>query len=440
MPKVRMSPAWIAGLSANDDAEWIDTDQRGLVLRVRRGQMVWFVRYLFEGQARRYRIGEHPEIGLSGARKLASVVRGRAAAGDDPQAERRTKRETARRRRLGETVGGALASWLKDGKQGPLGRWRGGLEGGSARASLHHLRRLDRMLGKKLLSEVTPREMEKVVTASEAPATRNRALCAFRGFLAWAIRSSLIEKDPTSGLKKEHETARTRVLTDDEIRTLITGFDPTRYGRALRLLFLTGLRRDEVLGMKWSWLDLEKGVLTIPPEADKVGRIRDEPRRAGLPPLAVTLLTEQRAALFAEGVSSEFVFATSTGGRPWDSLKPILYDLRGRRPSGKPSSQHKLAKKRVAVLPDDVTIHDIRRTVADSLFNRIGAQPWVVDHVVLGHARPKLLRTYMPTLPLKEAREVLQKWGEELAGILEKPTTIDEPCLPLDRVVASEGY
>ena len=84
MPKVRMSPGWLAGLSA-DDAEWIDSEQRGLVLRVRRGLMVWFVRYLYEGSARRYRIGEHPELGLSAARKLASVVRGRAAAGQDPQ-------------------------------------------------------------------------------------------------------------------------------------------------------------------------------------------------------------------------------------------------------------------------------------------------------------------------------------------------------------------
>lgn len=49
MPRVRLSPAWIAGLSADDDGEWIDTEQRGLVLRVRGGQMVWFVRYLFEG-------------------------------------------------------------------------------------------------------------------------------------------------------------------------------------------------------------------------------------------------------------------------------------------------------------------------------------------------------------------------------------------------------
>ena len=415
-----MSPAWLAGLNAGDDAEWIDTEQRGLVLRVRRGQMVWFVRYLFEGEGRRYRLGEHPEVGLSSARKLASVIRGRAAGGEDPQAERRAKREVARRRRLGETVAGALASWLRDGKQGPLGRWKGGLEGGSARASLPHVRRLERLFGKKRLAEITPREVERLVAASEAPATRNRALCALRGFLGWAIRNGLVDNDPTSGLRKEHETARTRVLSDDEIRSLIAGFDPTRYGRALRLLFLTGLRRDEVLGLKWSWIDTERGVLTIPPEADKMGRVRDELRRVALSPWAVSLLAEQRSALFAEGIRSEFVFATTTGERPHrDSLKQVLYRLRGRRSNGLPPSKDKRAKPRVAVLADEVRVHDIRRTVADALLNRIGAPPWIVDHVVLGHARPKLLRTYMPTLPLNEAREALQRWGDELARILD---------------------
>ena len=265
---------------------------------------------------------------------------------------------------------------------------------------------------------MTTKDLERFIGTAGAPATKNRCLGALRAFFGWSVRVGLLEKAPTTGIEREHETPRTRVLSDQEIRTLIRGFDETRYGRAVRLLFLTGLRRDEVLGMRWSWLDLDKEVLTIPPEADKAGGVRDEPRRAGLPPMAVKLLADQRAALFAEGVSSEFVFATSTGERPWDSLKPILYGLRGRRPSGLPASQDKRAKKRVAVLPDDVTIHDIRRTVADALLNRIGAQPWVVDHVVLGHARPKLLRTYMPTLPLREAREALQKWGEELETIL----------------------
>ena len=130
-----------------------------------------------------------------------------------------------------------------------------------------------------------------------------------------------------------------------------------------------------------------------------------------------------------EGIRSEYVFATSTGERPHpDSLKPILYRLRGRRSNGWPPSKDKRAKQRNAVLRDDVNIHDIRRTVADALLNRIGAQPWIVDHVVLGHARPKLLRTYMPTLPLNEAREALQRWGDELERILTAVHSTNATC------------
>jgi integrase len=419
MPKVRMSPGWLAGVDASQDVEWIDSAQRGLVLRVRGGHMVWFVRYLSEGQARRYRIGEHPVVGLSAARRLAAAIRGRVAAGSDPQVQKRANREAVRTRRLGETVSAAIASWAKDAKLGPLGRWRGGLEGGTARSQLAHIRRLGRVLGARLISEVLPKEVERVILMSEAPATRNRALGAIRGFFGWAVRSGLRQNDPTAGLKKEHESPRTRVLSDAEMRAMITGFDESRYGRAVRMLFLTGLRRDEVLGLEWGWIDMEKGVLTIPPEAEKAGRVRDELRRAALPPQAVQLLAEQRSALFAEGIRSAYVFATTTGERPHsDSLKQVLYRLRGQRSSGQPPSTDKRAKKRVAVLPVDVRIHDIRRTVADSLFNRIGAPPWIVDHVVLGHARPKLLRTYMPTLPLGEARDALQKWADELERIL----------------------
>ena len=86
MPKLQMSPPWLTGITSHRDAEYIDAVQRGLVLRIRRGRMVWFVRYLFDGSARRYRIGEHPAVGVSAARRIASVVRGRVAAGDDPQA------------------------------------------------------------------------------------------------------------------------------------------------------------------------------------------------------------------------------------------------------------------------------------------------------------------------------------------------------------------
>jgi hypothetical protein len=48
-----------------------------------------------------------------------------------------------------------------------------------------------------------------------------------------------------------------------------------------------------------------------------------------------------------------------------------------------------------------------------------------VDHVILGHVRPKLLRTYMPTLPLKEALEALERWADELTRILGERTRPD---------------
>ena len=78
-------------------------------------------------------------------------------------------------------------------------------------------------------------------------------------------------------------------------------------GPAVRFLFLTAPRRDEVLGLRWDWLDLESGVLVIPPENEKSGRRRGELRRVAISPAASKLLAEAREALFAEGVRSEFV-------------------------------------------------------------------------------------------------------------------------------------
>jgi len=160
-------------------------------------------------------------------------------------------------------------------------------------------------------------------------------------------------------------------------------------------------------------------VLTIPAESEKTGRARGEPRRVALSPQAVALVADQRKALFAEGVRSDYIFSTTTGEMPHpDALKPTLYVLRGRRSNGQPASKDKRAPKREAVLPDDLSIHDLRRTVADALLNRLGAAPWIVDHVVLGQVRPKLMRTYMPTLPLAEAPAALTRWADLVASLL----------------------
>jgi integrase len=428
VPTLLMTPRWLESLRPDEQngTEWYDTQQAGLILRARGGRLIWSVRYPVGGEYKRYRVGEYPGLLLAAARKAAERTRGLAADGQDPQAERRSAREItrekARRRRLGEAVNDAVESWLADDRHGPASRWKDGYSGGAARSFMPHVRRLKRELGDRLVSELKAKEVDRFVNAPQAAATRNRARTVFNLFLAWARRQKLIERGGVELLledvSREKEKERSVLLTEDEMRTLVRGFDATRYGRAVRMLFLTGLRREEVLGMQWSWLDLDAGVLTIPAEGDKSARSRGEPFRVALSQQAVKLLTEQRAALFAEGIRSDYVFATSTGERPQDALKPVLNRLRGLRTNGLPASTHKLGKARVAVLRDEVTIHDIRRTVADALLNRLNVEPWIVDHVVLGHTRPKLLRTYMPRLPLDQAREALVRWADEFQGIL----------------------
>jgi len=415
--KLKLEDKLVRALGPGD---YYDTVVRGLVLRVRDKARRYVIRYrLPNAEPRRMVLADVGEKTLAEARDEARRQLAHVRLGKDPLAVRQIEAEAEARRRAGDTVKAAIATWLRDSKLGPAGRWKGGLAGGTARAYLPHVRSLERDLGARRLAEVSQKDVERFITAPAVAATRNRRLTAFRMFVAWARRKGLLDSDPSGVLGKEREQERSRTLTDDELRALIRGFDGTRYGRAVRLLALTGLRRDEVLGARWSWIDSGAGILTIPPEAEKTGRARGEPRRVALSPQVGALLAEQREALFAEGIRSDFVFATATGGRPHaDALKPFLYRLRGRRPNGRAASTDKRAKPRTAVLAADVRLHDVRRSVADALLNRLQVAPWIVDHVVLGHVRPKLLRTYMPTLPLAEAREALAKWGALLESII----------------------
>lgn len=423
-PRILMTPQWLEAQRAAAKAdpsirvEYGDAEVRGLKLELRDGRLTWSLRYYTPAGHRRFPLGEYPAVKLGQARKDAEKAKGQ----EDPQAARRQERAAARKRRIGETLSGAIAAWLEDRKRGPAAIWKGGLDGGSARSFLPHIRALDRTHGARKLEDVEPRTLAAFLDEPAAVATRNRRLQAVRTLWKWAGRRFELpaSTSPVHGVTKEKgETERDRVLSEDELRAMVRGFDATRYGRALRFIALTGVRREEVLAAEWKWVDLDAGVMTVPRDADKSGKVRGEPRRVALCSKAVELLSKQRAANFAEGLSkSPYVFPTSTGERPHrDAFKPILSRLRGLRSNGTAPSKDKRAKVRTPALPMDVTIHDVRRTCSNWCL-QAGADLWIVDYCILGHVRPKLHRTYMPVLPLGEARAILEKWSAELDRIL----------------------
>lgn len=91
------------------------------------------------------------------------------------------------------------------------------------------------------------------------------AVASWKAFFNWCIQNELIDKNPFQFLKAK-TNKRERVLFDEEIKA-IWSYDYPPYSSIIKLLFLTGLRRMEVMHMQ-----LEGDVFRLPPEHTKNGR------------------------------------------------------------------------------------------------------------------------------------------------------------------------
>jgi integrase len=406
---VHMTDGWVRGvLSEARPVDYRDKSTRGLTLRVQpSGVRVWSARYVFEGAQRRFRIGTYPEVGLAAARRRAEKVRGEALGGRDAHGEKV-------KLRMGETVAEVAGCWLASED---TRHWRPSSRAGFL---IQLEKRILPRLGAMKLQAVRRAHVQGLLDTVHQLHTRNRTFETLRMLFAWAVKRGLLEASPCAGVEKLREARRTRVLTDEEIRAVVHAFDTTRLCGFVRLLFLTGVRRDEALALRWADVDTERGVWMIPNEREKTGKTRGEIRKVALCSDAIALLGELRRRNMARGLGrAAFVFPGPEGGRldrNWP--KGPVYVLKGLRENGTAPTRHKLSKPRPQLIPLDFRFHDVRRTVADRMLNDLGLSAYIVDVGVLGHSKPKMLGVYAPSVPLRELRAALERWAEELRRVL----------------------
>jgi integrase len=104
------------------------------------------------------------------------------------------------------------------------------------------------------------------IVSSGTPYRANRALAALKKLMSWALDRGTIAINPIAGLKPPHkEQARDRVLSDPELARLLNVTDAEGYpfGDMFKMLVMTGQRRGEVTGMRWSEIDWERRTWTI---------------------------------------------------------------------------------------------------------------------------------------------------------------------------------
>ena len=73
-----------------------------------------------------------------------------------------------------------------------------------------------------------------------------------RAFFVWALQAGLAEANPVVGtLKPKDSQPRERVLSDAELAAIWKACGDDDHGRCIKLLILTGCRRQEIGGMCW---------------------------------------------------------------------------------------------------------------------------------------------------------------------------------------------
>src|SRR6516162_6870946 len=100
------------------------------------------------------------------------------------------------------------------------------------------------------------------IEAESGPVTRNRVRASLSAFFAYAIREGLLDVNPVTGTGVASEgPSRDRTLTQAELGAVLSVLDADEFSNIVRLLILTGQRRAEIGGLKWSEVDLGRGLI-----------------------------------------------------------------------------------------------------------------------------------------------------------------------------------
>jgi integrase len=202
---------------------------------------------------------------------------------------------------------------------------------------------------------------------------------------------------------KPKERARTRVLSDDEIRAIWPELaNAGTFGALITTLLLTAQRRDEVAQMSRKGIGSD-GIWTIPAERYKT-------KCANFVPLSKAALAVIAAQPTIDG--SDYVFS-SRAKTPFSGFSKSKAAL----DKAVLAAMQKRAKKGAKVEPiPNWTLHDLRRT-AKTLMARAGVRPDISERV-LGHVIAGVEGTYDRHSYADEKREALEKLVTMIERIL----------------------
>jgi integrase len=383
MPTGKIIKSVVERLPPND---WLwDTGVKGFGARRQNDGVFYYLRYRLGGRQHMRSIGRHgspwtPDT----ARREAQQALGEVAKGRDPFAERG---------RVAEAFVTEVPRFLE--------RKRAALRPRTFIEVQRHLTAQAGSLARLRLSEITRRAIAEhlaQIEATSGPIARNRVRSSLSTFFAWAISEGFIEPPgPVAGTDKAAEGSRDRILKDPELTVLWQVLGPGDYGDIVRLLVLTGQRREEIGALRWSEVDLERNLVRLGAERTKNKRSHEVPLSRLARAIVVSRKSQQSAT--RKGPAFDGAVFGSKGAGGWSARKAALDErLKAMEPW---------------------TLHDLRRTAATGMAN-LGVPPHIVEAVlnhVSGH-KAGVAGVYNRARYADEMRVALERWSEHVAALV----------------------
>jgi len=374
------------------------------VRKFAKGHASYFVKFSVGKQQRKKTLGRVVRGNLQDMRLVASAILVQAHSGVDVVADRKNAAEAAKQAAEVKTLGDLVPIYLTVREKGD--EYWPKLRDTSLGEITRYLTKAWAPLHGVAVDQIT-RKMVKDRRDELVPAgamSAQRALAALSTFYAWAIdRDYVAGANPTRDIKQLKASKRTRVLDEAELVRIWLAAGDDDFGTIVKLLILTGQRRDEIGELEWSEMPPGKAQIELPEERTK----NELPHIVPLSEAALALL---RACV--QQVGRRYVFGlTGVGFTNWARHKQLL--------------NKRITERRGSPLPH-WTLHDLRRSFTTHV-NELGfAQPHVTE-AILNHvsgSKAGVAGVYNRAVYLPERRAALEQWGRYLTGLVGAPQSV----------------
>jgi integrase len=393
----RLSAQTVKTARGNDRKPLMLPDGNGLYLRIAPGgSKSWIWRYAANGRRHDVGLGPYPEISLAEAREKAREHRKRRRDGQDPLSFKRSER-------IAKAIANAKAMTFKQCAEAYISAHQAGWKNAkhaqqwpsTLQAYVYPVfgdlpvQEIDTALVSKVLEPIW---QVKTETASRV---RGRA----EAILDWATTRGYRTGDNPARWKGHLENLlpkKTKVARVEHHAALPYADLPAFMtelrrqdgvgARALEFAILTAARTSEVIGAKWSEIDLEGRQWIIPAERMKAGR----EHRVPLSEPAAAILTAMR-----EIRMDDYVFPSAKSERPISNMAMIMTLRRMGR--------------------GDFTVHGFRSTFSDWCAERTSF-PSEVREMALAHTvSDKVEAAYRRGDLFAKRRALMDAWARYCA-------------------------